>query len=176
LDVLYSITDALRDQPVSLHVFGEPASDAATKRWVRRLRGLPNLALGGPYSSFSDLPLAEMDLFLYTTRSDGLPNVLLEAMASSLPVIAPRVGGIPELVTTETGFLISQSDAICEYAQAIRQIIEQPQLLDAKRDAALHLIAERHTWSAFMNRLGETGFLRMPVGIEFGKTVPADCG
>ncbi len=51
------------------------------------------------------------DFFCLATQSEGLGSSILEAMAAGLPVVATRVGGIPEIVEEErTGILVSESD------------------------------------------------------------------
>jgi glycosyltransferase involved in cell wall biosynthesis len=50
--------------------------------------------------------LAAADLVLHTARSGAAPTLLLRAMAAGLPVVATRVGGLPEIVTSATGQLV----------------------------------------------------------------------
>jgi glycosyltransferase involved in cell wall biosynthesis len=62
---------------------------------------------------------AALDVYVCTSESEGFSNVLLEAMACGLPVIATRVGGNPEAVRDgETGFLVPphQPEAVAEAA------------------------------------------------------------
>lgn len=69
------------------------------------------LSYKGAFRSFHDIPAENYDALIYTSQHDGLPNVILEAMAAGLPVIAPRIGGIPEAVDETRGIII---DADCE--------------------------------------------------------------
>lgn len=53
----------------------------------------------------------QADLFVLSSRAEALPNVILEAMAAGLPVVATRVGGVPEAVVPETtGLLVDPGD------------------------------------------------------------------
>lgn len=63
------------------------------------------------------------DVLLMTSDWEGTPNVILEAMACGLPVVATRVGGIPEIVCDgATGFLVAPGD-IDGLAQAVLKLI-----------------------------------------------------
>jgi glycosyltransferase involved in cell wall biosynthesis len=77
-----------------------------------------------------DIPsvLAALDLIVVPSASESLPNVILEAMAAGIPVVATRVGGIPEVVEHErTGLLVPQGDED-QLVEAIERLIRQPSL------------------------------------------------
>ncbi len=63
-----------------------------------------------------------IDCLVLPSRSEGFPNIILEAMACKLPVIATRVGGVPELVVDgKTGLLVDASDRFA-MAKAIKKL------------------------------------------------------
>jgi glycosyltransferase involved in cell wall biosynthesis len=65
---------------------------------------------------------AACDVLLFTSQEDNLPNMILEAMACGLPVVAYSVGGVPELVESgKTGLLADPFDTstLCEHLKSI---------------------------------------------------------
>lgn len=93
-----------------LAIVGEGPERAALERHIRRLGLVDRVCLIG---NRNDVPalLAEADMFVLSSVAEGMPGVVLEAMASSLPVVATRVGGSAELVVDgETGTLVAPSD------------------------------------------------------------------
>jgi glycosyltransferase involved in cell wall biosynthesis len=74
----------------------------------------------GPY-------MKTFDLFVLPSLSEGLSSAILTAMASSLPVIATNVGGIPELIRNgENGILVPPADPVA-LSQALQRLADTPE-------------------------------------------------
>jgi len=71
--------------------------------------------------------LAEADIFVSTSRWEGLPLAILEAMAASVPVVGTAVPGIQELLEKEAGILVPLDD-IQALEKALDRLIEDPRL------------------------------------------------
>jgi glycosyltransferase involved in cell wall biosynthesis len=67
-------------------------------------------------------------ILLLPSRSEGLPNVALEAMAHAVPVVAASVGGVPEVITDDhSGLLVAPEDAEAMAARILR-LLDDPLL------------------------------------------------
>jgi glycosyltransferase involved in cell wall biosynthesis len=70
--------------------------------------------------------LHQASLLVLSSKTEALPNVILEAMAAGLPVVATGVGGVPELVVPGlTGWLVNPGDAL-GLAAAMGQVLVDP--------------------------------------------------
>jgi len=97
--------------------------------------------------------LAAMDLFWLTSRTEGLPNVLIEAQFSGVPIVAFDVGGIGEtFVEGETGILVPPND-IAELTQRSLALLRDLDWRDAASSKALAQAEARFSSGAFFEGL-----------------------
>jgi len=97
--------------------------------------------------SRNDVPelLQAIDVFVMSSLWEGLPLVLLEAMASGVPLVAPRVGGVPEVVADGVeGLLVPPGDSD-SLAQAITSLLREPSLGQKLAKKALHKVRSRYS-------------------------------
>lgn len=94
---------------------------------------------------------ASADVFLFPSVTDTFGNVMLEAMASGLPVIGADVGPTRELVSPDRGWLVPRAD-VAEYTNALIALVDDRERLASARRAALAFAAGK-TWDAVWNAL-----------------------
>ena len=68
------------------------------------------------------------DVLALPSHSEGSPNVLLEAMAAGLPVVATSVGGVPEIATSEVNALLVPAGDPSTFAEALRRALTELEL------------------------------------------------
>lgn len=85
------------------------------------------------------------DVFALPSHAEGLPNVVLEAMACGLPVVATEVGGIPEVVDRNVGRLVPprRTDVI---AECLEELAADPALRSRLGTEARRRVEEGFTW------------------------------
>jgi glycosyltransferase involved in cell wall biosynthesis len=98
---------------------------------------------------------AAADIFAFSSLTETFGNVVLEAMASGLPVVALRAGGVGETVRSgETGILVEPSEPPDRLAEALLSVVESPDERTRMAEAARRY-AESQSWDAIMGGLRE---------------------
>jgi glycosyltransferase involved in cell wall biosynthesis len=94
---------------------------------------------------WTDVPsaLADLDVVVLSSRNEGTPVALIEALAASRPVVATDVGGVRHVVQDgETGWLCGPGDAAA-LARLLHQVIAQPETSGRLAEAGRIRVAER---------------------------------
>ena len=90
---------------------------------------------------------------LPSIEGEGMPNVVLEAMAWGLPVVATDSGGVPTLVENGyNGYLVSMRN-VDELDNRISELLANPQLRDKMGTNAREFVSENHSWEALRSKL-----------------------
>lgn len=113
----------------------------------------PNIDYHGRFDSHDDLPLDMFDAYIFTSDGEGMPLTVLEAIKLGLPVIAPDVGGIGEIIDEDTGWLVPHGGAVDHYLQALADIEAQPAEAARRVARAQQRLLERHSLAHFMDVL-----------------------
>jgi glycosyltransferase involved in cell wall biosynthesis len=126
--------------PLRLEIYGDGALRGELERQAQAAH------VDARFHGFvDDFParLPSLDVFALPSRADNFPVAILEAMAHGLPVIAARVGGVPELVADgETGILVEPDD-IPALTRALDRLGADPELRASFGARGAERVAER---------------------------------
>ncbi len=132
-----------KQMPVSGVLIGDGPLGSALQEQAQRLGVAEQIHFLGRRDDVPSL-LPLLDIFALTSRSEGMSNTILEAMATGLPVVATAVGGTPEMVLDgETGRLVPPQDP-----QRLEMALTQL-LLDAEQRCRMGQQARHRTETRF---------------------------
>ena len=141
-----------------------PARDEI-ERWIRENTMAPAVRLVGSVQDQAKVDfLKEADVFVFPSHGEGLPYAVLESLAAGTPVIATRVGGIPDVVIDRVHGILVDPRSPGQIVDAIREMARSEEALRAMaracRDRAaqefgLDKLAAR--FEALYQRLGASG-------------------
>jgi glycosyltransferase involved in cell wall biosynthesis len=110
VDVLLDAVSFLPPGSVSVVLAGDGPERKHLERQAVSLRIEPDVHFLGNVTDVASL-YPQLDLVVLPSRSEGLPNVLLEALSADVPVIATAVGAVPEVLTDEAaGRIVTPGD------------------------------------------------------------------
>jgi glycosyltransferase involved in cell wall biosynthesis len=93
------------------------------------------------------------DIFVYPSHHEGMPMAVIEAMACGLPIVATKVGGLPDLVSPDVNGLLVPAGKPDQLANAIRQLVVDPQMRHAMQVGSFRLVQEKFDVEKLVLRL-----------------------
>jgi len=130
-DVFLDAMALLRDENIAASVIGDGSERASLELRARRARTVRFHGLitnAGRY-------LRAFDVFVLSSRREGTPMVLFEAMDAGVPVVATCVGGVPEVIRPTEALLID-AERPAALADAIRAVVRDPRSARLRLESA----------------------------------------
>jgi glycosyltransferase involved in cell wall biosynthesis len=97
--------------------------------------------------------LTASDIFVLPTLTEALPTVLAEAMAAKIPIVASRVGGIPEMITDGQNGCLVESEDVAGLATACIDLLDHPEKRRAMGNEGWKIVHQQFNIERQVNKL-----------------------
>lgn len=128
-------------------IFGDGPEESALRALAAELNLLGNVAFEGFVLNIAET-IAALDMLLLTSDSEGLPMVILEAMALGVPVVASAVGEIPEVLANGGCGELIRTREPAEFAAALARYAESREPFLERAAAASARVRQRYSSDA----------------------------
>ena len=138
-DVFIRAMAKLNDLGTTISILGDGRELEATRNLTSSLQLDGRVIFHGTVQNARDF-LPAFDLLVLSSRTEGTPIVLFEAMAAGVPIVAAAVGGVPDVLRAKTDALLVAPDDPEALAAAIRSALEdRTTAMTRAREARTHL-------------------------------------
>lgn len=160
LDPVKMVPDLIRaiaplGDRVHLHLFGDGPERQAIHRAIRVLNLETRVTLHGSVPRPQDA-LSRIGLLILPSISEGMPMVLIEAMAAGVPVIGRNVPGVNDVITHNQTGLLAKSLLIPDLTQSIQQLVDDTALRANLIQNATNEVRTKYTWQQVLTRYQNT--------------------
>jgi glycosyltransferase involved in cell wall biosynthesis len=153
-DPIKRIPDLIRavsylDSSLKLSIFGDGPDRPRIVNTIERFNMTGRVTLHGMVNTPQEA-MSQIDLLALPSRAEGMPMVLIEAMAAQIPIVATDAPGIRDIISHEqTGLLTPVADSRA-LADAISRLMNDSALRQHISANALTRVKQRYSWSAVL--------------------------
>ncbi len=149
LDILLEALKKIKDKDLwSLDIIGDGPLKKEILKKVKNLQIDKNINFYGWQSRDKLIKIyKDNDIFLLPSRDEGMPNVMLEAMASGLAVIGTEVSGLQEVIINNQNGLLVKKENPHELYEAIKKLIDNKSLIKEIGDNAAFFVQKNYSWA-----------------------------
>ena len=156
VEVAVEVGKQLATHNIELHIYGDLDSEyAANHKFEAMIKPYNNIVYHGGYEGFASLNTNDYDMFLLTTKNEGMPSVVLEALMANIFVVAPAVGGIPECINEAVnGALVANKFDASSYTTTIVAVYQKKLFLNGKMMASVNKkVLDQHSVANYAKQL-----------------------
>ena len=137
-------------------IVGEGPKREPLEAQISELDASGYVTLAGPkyHHEVLDL-LGEFDLFVMSSITEGMPVAIMEAMRARIPVIAPAISGIPELLDQGEAGILYESNSVDALVEALKKVLNGQVDYQEVSDNAFDYLAENFDFNKNSHRLME---------------------
>ncbi len=155
-ELLIKIADILNEKgytDIKIDIYGKFDGGYSKKDFSNKA----NMEYEGGFNGLNSIDLSNYDCLLYTSHIDGLPNIILEAAACGIPIIASNAGGVGDFVKDkDTGLLVDEKDNVDAYIEKILYAKNHKRELKDYSKNAQMLLKKQHDWNGYLKNIAKT--------------------
>ena len=144
-----------RGHDVMLHIVGDGPEREKLEKLARDLGVQTRIVWWGWQDKPSEF-LQRLDVLILTSHTEGLPNVLLEAMLMRVPIAATNVGGVKQLICDgEQGVLLDTQQKVDAWAEKIEPMLTDLSYRERLAECAYGHVREHYTFDQRLEKVAE---------------------
>ena len=151
-DLFLRAMGQLGDLPLQASIVGDGRQRPALQRLAQELAIERHVTWHGVIPNAASL-LTAFDLLVLSSRTEGTPIVLFEAMAGCVPIVATSVGGVPDVLSADDALLVASED-FPALAEAMKAVVAAPTKLDSARLTAHRKLGVQFIPSSWIMQYG----------------------
>jgi glycosyltransferase involved in cell wall biosynthesis len=133
-DIMIDALAQTKDLSITASLIGDGPSHNSLLDQIRALRLADRVVVHGAVPDAGQL-LPAFDLFVLSSRTEGTPITVLEAMAAEVPIIATAVGGVPDMLSNAEARLVAPENPSA-LARVIDEVAQDPAAAQARASNA----------------------------------------
>jgi glycosyltransferase involved in cell wall biosynthesis len=151
-DVLIDALRLLQDLPLGVSIVGDGTVSEQQSLVARAKRlGVAERITWHGLVREAARAFSAFDVYVLSSRTEGTPLVLFEAMAAGVPIVATRVGGVPDVLSVAEAALVPSANPVA-LAAAIRAVYRDPATARSRAERARARLCARFTVSPWLRR------------------------
>lgn len=149
-DLLIEALSRLTDLPIRASIIGDGREKQSLSKRVMAKGLAEQISWHGIVEQAGRL-LRAFDAFVLSSRTEGTPMVLFEAMSAGVPIVASAVGGVPDVLSGAEALLV-ESENVAELAAAVRDIYEHREMAAERARSAQETLRSEYSQEPWLRK------------------------